>query len=165
MAGAGFPRRGGRRRGLALVVLLSLTLAACGGEEEADDGENEFDAGGEPTAVRSILDASPEALASPSTVDLPQDAGTATVAIRDGALEPDTIEGQIGQPFILTVEGDGAEHTLAIEGLVDEEPIAAEGETLVQFTVEGEAGDKAILLDGEEAGTFRAQAAGGLTDS
>ena len=60
--------------------------------------------------------------------------------------------------------GDGTEHTLAIEELVDGETIAAEGETVISFTIEGEPGTLAITLDGNEAGTFERQSASGIGD-
>ena len=169
MARAGWSGAGGWLRALALALVVSLALVACGRDEEepangAANGDNELDARNETPAVQTIFDASPEALASPSTVDLPQDAGTATVSIEDGKLDPDTVEGQVGQPFILTVTGDGQAHTLEIEGLVNETSINPQGETLGHFTVGGEAGDRRILLDGNEAGTLKAQSAGGITD-
>lgn len=148
---------------MAFALLVTATLASCGRRDEEGGGDTELDARNEATEVGAIFNASPEALASPSRVDLPQDADTAEATIKDGKLDPDTIEGQSGLPFILTVTGDGQDHTLAIQGLVAETPIKAQGDTQVPFTVSGEPGDKEILLDGKEAGTFRVQAPSGGT--
>jgi hypothetical protein len=63
------------------------------------------------------------------------------------------------------IEGDGTEHTLVIEGMVDETTIAPKGETTIAFTIDGEPGTFDILLDGEVAGTFDRQGAGGIVDT
>lgn len=86
------------------------------------------------------------------------------MTIKDGKLDPDRVEGQVGLPFVLTVTGDAQPHTLVIEGLVTGQKIMANAQSLVQFTVaEGSEGNKDILLDGKKAGTFAAQSASGGT--
>jgi hypothetical protein len=73
-------------------------------------------------------------------------------------LDPAELGDKIGTAVILNVTGDGKEHTLGIDELVDGETIAAEGETEVDFTVEGEPGKLDITLDGQPAGTFERMA-------
>ena len=155
-------RRGNWFRGVALVTLVGLALVACGDDEDED--ENELDVRAESTAAMTMFDASPAA-GTPGRGGLPQDATTETVTIEGGELDPELIEGQVGESYVLTVRSDAA-HTFAIDGIVTETQIAANQDNLVQFTVpeQGE-GDKNILIDGEEAGTFRVQEAGGVTDS
>jgi hypothetical protein len=63
----------------------------------------------------------------------------------------------------MIINGDGTEHTLEIEGLVDSQTIAAEGQTQVQFTVAEQTGEFPILIDGEEAGLFASQSASGIS--
>lgn len=123
----------------AVMGLLVLGLAACG--DMPDQG----------TVVQP-------------TTEAPADSGESTettheidVKIVDGKLDPAELGDPVGTAVILNVTGDGKEHTLAIEGLVDGETIAAEGQTEVGFTVEGEPGSLDITLDGESAGTFEVQ--------
>lgn len=162
VAGAGRGRRADWYVGVVFALLLGLTLVACGDDED-DDG-NEADTRNDDPAVSSISDASPAA-GTPGRGGLAQDADTVTVEIKDGKLDPETVSGTVGLPFIMTVRGDGSAHVLDIQDLVADYPIAADGETPVQFTVaEGSEGDKDILLDGEEAGTFRSQDVGGISE-
>ena len=161
MIGSNRRGRGGWLRGVALVALVGFALVACGDDEDED--ENELDVRAESTAAMTMFDASPAA-GTPGRGGLPQDATTETVTIEGGELDPELIEGQVGESYVLTVRSDAA-HTFAIDGIVTETQIAANQDNLVQFTVpeQGE-GDKNILIDGEEAGTFRVQQAGGVTD-
>lgn len=140
--------------GMALAAVVAL--AGCGDDDENGDTRPEA------TSANTIYDASPAA-GVPGRGGLPQDAETAEVTIKDGKFDPDNLEGQVGLAYVLTVTGDGTPHRLVIEGLVAGQDIAATGDTLVQFTVaEGGEGTKAITLDGNEAGTFRVQGAGGV---
>lgn len=125
------------------VSLFALGLAACG--ETIDTG----------TPV------TPPAPLSPEAGEAPDETNSATATIVDGKLDPNSFGGPIGTAFELVVTGDGTEHTLAIEELVDGETIAADGETSVAFTIEGEPGTLEITLDGNPAGTFERQAASG----
>ena len=146
---------------MALVALLGFALVACGDDEDED--EDELDVRAESTAAMTMFDASPAA-GTPGRGGLPQDAATETLTIANGEIDPELIEGQVGEAFVLTVRSDAA-HTFAIDDIVTEQQIAANQDNLIQFTVpeQGE-GDKNILIDGEEAGTFRVQEAGGVTD-
>ncbi len=144
-------------RWIVLAFVACLTVVACG-EDEDKNTENPS------TVVNRVFDASPAA-GTPGRGGLPTDADTATVAIKDGRLDPDNIEGNVGMAFILIVNGDGQPHTLEIEGLVDSENVNAQGQTQIDFTIPEEgAGTKTIRLDGKEAGTFEAMTAGGSTD-
>lgn len=124
----------------AVVGLLILGLTACG--DTPDQG----------TVVQPTTAAAPD---SGETTDTTHEIA---VTIVDGKLDPAELGDTIGTAVILNVTGDGTEHTLAIEELVDGETIAAEGQTEVDFTVEGEPGSLEITLDGEPAGTFERQA-------
>ena len=140
-----------RREGLgfirgAAIVLVALGLAACG--ESVEPG----------------TEITPPVPFSPIAGEIPEDTFQATATITDEGLEPDRFTGQVGTAFQLVIEGDGTEHTLEIEELVAETPIAAEGPTTIDFTVVGDPGELDILLDGEVAGTFERQSASGATD-
>ena len=124
----------------AVVGLLALGLAGCG--DTPDQG----------TVITPATDAPADS--GETTAEVHQ----ATANIADGKLDPASFAGTIGNAFELTVTGDGEEHTLAIGELVDGETIAAEGDTTVGFTIEGEPGTVDITLDGNPAGTFEAQA-------
>jgi hypothetical protein len=130
----------------AAVALLALGLAACG--ETVDTG----------TVV------TPPVPLSPQAGEIPEEIHSATATIVNGQLDPNSFAGQIGTAFELVVTGDGTEHTLAIDELVDGSTIAASGETSVAFTIEGEPGELEITLDGNPAGTFERQAASGAGD-
>lgn len=67
--------------------------------------------------VKSLYDASP-AVGVPGRGGLPQDANTGSVTIKNGKIDPGTIDAQVGLPYILTVTGDGQEHTIEIQDLV-----------------------------------------------
>ena len=156
--------RGGWLRHLALGALLAVSLAACGGQEGGDEA-NQADVDQTVTETAEFDEgASPEALFDPAAVDAPQDIDVIEVAIEDGQLNPDRVEGIADSQYVLAVTGDGAEHTLVIEGLVTEAPIAAEGVTEIEMSVAGEPGDHEITLDGEPAGPFEIQDAAGITD-
>jgi len=141
-------RRNGREwiRGLAVGV-LAMALVACG--EAADTG----------------TEITPPVPLSPTAGEIPEETFQATATITAEGLDPDHFVGQIGTAFQLVVEGDGTEHTLVIAELVAETPIAATGETAIDFTVEGEPGELAITLDGQPAGTFERQSASGIAES
>ncbi len=128
------------------VGLFALGLVACG--ETIDTG----------TPV------TPPVPLSPQAGEVPDEVNSATATIVDGKLDPSSFAGQIGTAFELVVTGDGTEHTLAIDELVDGSTIAADGETTVAFTIEGEPGTLNITLDGNPAGTFERQAASGADD-
>jgi hypothetical protein len=128
------------------VGLFALGLVACG--ETIDTG----------TPV------TPPVPLSPQAGEVPEEINSATATIVDGKLDPSSFAGQIGTAFELVVTGDGTEHTLAIDELVDGSTIAADGETTVAFTIEGEPGTLNITLDGNPAGTFERQAASGADD-
>ncbi|MDQ2654803.1 MAG: hypothetical protein M3Z20_17350 [Chloroflexota bacterium] len=119
---------------------LVLGLAACG--DMPDQG----------TVVEPTTEAAP---GSGETTDATHEI---SVKIVDGKLDPAELGDKIGTAVILNVAGDGTEHTLGIAELVDGETIAAEGNTEVDFTVEGEPGKLEITLDGQPAGTFERMA-------
>jgi len=153
------------RRLVPLLLVLVFLLAACGGDDDEGDTADNLDTRPEPTEMGAILSASPAA-GTPARGGLAQDLESARVAIREGKLDPGQVEAQVGFPFVLTVEGDGQPHSLVIQDLVAETQINAQGETQVQLNVpEDSEGDKAILLDGEEAGTLEVQGAGGVPES
>jgi hypothetical protein len=131
---------------MAAVGLIALGLAACG--QVPDTG----------TQI------TPPVPGSPGAGEIPDQTFRAGATIANGKLNPDHFAGQIGTAFELAVTGDGKEHTLAIDELVDGKKIAASGVTKIDFTIEGEPGTLDITLDGNSAGTFERQAAGGATD-
>jgi hypothetical protein len=112
-----------------------------------------------------VTEVTPPPPLTPEAGEIPDDTFQSSATIQDGALEPNTFAGQIGTAFQLVVTGDGTEHSLAIGDLVAGTPIAAEGDTTIDFTVEGDPGEVPITLDGNEVGTFEKQSAGGATDS
>lgn len=140
-----------RRTGLALyraaaIAVVALTLVACG--DVPDTG----------------TEVTPPVPLSPTAGEIPEETFQATATITDDGLDPDQFAAQIGTAFALVIEGDGTEHTVMIEQMVAETPIAASGATTVAFTIVGEPGVSEITLDGEPAGTFERQSAGGITD-
>jgi len=124
----------------SVMGLLVLGLTACG--DTPDQG----------TVVQPTTEASPD---SGETTDTTHEI---SVTIVDGKLNPAELGDKIGTAVVLNVTGDGKEHTLAIDELVDGETIAAEGNTEIDFTVEGEPGSLEITLDGQPAGTFKREA-------
>ncbi len=130
----------------AAVVLVALILAGCG------------------ETIEPATEITPPVPLSPTSGEIPEDTFQETATITDEGLEPDRFTGQVGTAFRLVVQGDGTEHTLEIEELVAATPIAAEGETTIDFTVIGDSGELDILLDGQPAGTFERQSASGATD-
>jgi hypothetical protein len=124
----------------AVTGLFVLGLAGCG--DMPDQG----------SVVQPTTEAS---LGSSEATDTTHEI---SVKIADGKLDPAELGDKIGTAVVLNVTGDGKEHTLAIDELVDGETIAAEGETEVDFTVEGEPGPLEITLDGQPAGTFERMA-------
>jgi hypothetical protein len=138
-------RGSGFARGAA-VPLLALVLAACG--ELPDTG----------------TEVTPPVPLSPIAGEIPEETFAATATIEGGRLQPDRFGGVVGTAFQLVITGDGTEHTLVIQELVAETPIAAEGETTISFTIVGDPGELEITLDGEPAGIFERQSPGGATD-
>lgn len=124
----------------AVMGLLVLGLAACG--DMPDQG----------TVVQPTTEASP---GSGETTDTTHEI---SVKIVDGKLDPAKLGDKIGTAVVLNVTGDGKEHTLAIDELVDGETVAAEGQTEIDFTVDGDPGKLEITLDGKPAGTFERMA-------
>jgi hypothetical protein len=127
------------------IAVIALGLAGCG--QVPDTG----------TQI------TPPVPGSPGAGEIPDQTFRATATIANGKLSPDHFEGQIGTAFELAVTGDGKEHTLAIDELVDGKKIAPSGVTNVTFTIEGEPGTLDITLDGNSVGTFERQSAGGAT--
>ncbi len=144
-----------RRRGVgtfgrgAAVGLVALGLVACGETAAPVDPGTEI---------------TPPVPFSPTAGEIPEDTFQATATITEEGLDPDQFSGVVGTAFQLVITGDGAEHTLVIEELVAETPIAPEGETTIDFTVVGDPGTLDILLDGETVGAFERQVASGATD-
>lgn len=128
------------------IAVIALGLAGCG--QVPDSG----------TQI------TPPVPGSPVVGENPDETFRATATISNGKLSPDHFAGQIGTAFELAVTGDGKEHTLAIDELVDGKKIAPTGVTNVAFTIEGDPGTLDITLDGNPAGTFERQAASGATD-
>ena len=83
--------------------LLVLGLAACGDMPEQG------------TVVEPTTEAAPDSGETTETTH------EISVTIVDGKLDPAELGDQIGTAVILNVTGDGTEHTLAIDGLVDGE--------------------------------------------
>lgn len=122
------------------IGTLAIGLAACG--EMPDKG--------------AVI--TPATDASPSSSESPELTHRAEAKIVDGKLEPNLFADKSGTAFELVVTGDGKEHILAIDQLVDGETIAASGATTIGFTIDGQPGKMDITLDGESAGTFEVQA-------
>ncbi len=160
-------------RAVGTAALAGLLLVGCGesqqqaAENAAQDGEPP-DVGtvDEGVTGEEVVLASPGA-GNPSnpTPELRAiDTEGTEVGIKDGKIDPERIEGNVGEPFVITVTGDGTAHKMAIENVLDEQDIAADGQTNVEFTVPEESGEFAITLDGAEAGTFVAEGAGGIVE-
>lgn len=158
---------------IAVVAAVGAVLVGCG-ETEQEAAENAAQDGSPPevgtvdegVTGEEVVLASPGAgnAANPTPELRAIDTEGTEVSIRDGKLDPERLEGNPGEPFVMTITGDGTEHTLVIENVVDGQAIAAEGQTNVQFTVPEQPGEFAITLDGNEAGTFAAMSASGITD-
>ena len=130
----------------AAIALIAVGLVACGETAAPVDPGEEI---------------TPPVPLSPTAGEIPEETFQATATITDEGLDPDQFSAVSGTAFQLVVTGNGTEHTLEIEELVAETPIAAEGETAIDFTVTGEPGTLDILLDGKAVGTFERQAASG----
>lgn len=130
---------------MATIGLIALGLAACG--QVPDTG----------TQI------TPPVPGSPGAGEIPDQTFRAAATIANGKLNPDHFAGQIGTAFELAVTGDGKEHTLAIDELVDGQKIAPSGVTNIAFTIEGEPGTLDVTLDGNSVGTFERQSAAGAT--
>lgn len=134
----------------AAIALIALGLVACG--ETA-------------APVDSGTQITPPVPLSPTAGEIPEETFQATASITDEGLDPDQFSAVSGTAFQLVVQGNGKEHTLEIQELVAPRPIAAEGQTTIDFTVVGDPAELDILLDGKSVGTFDRQAASGATDS
>jgi hypothetical protein len=145
-----------RRRGAwtfsrgAAIALIALGLVACGETAAPVDPGEEI---------------TPPVPFSPTAGEIPEETFQAMATITDEGLDPNQFSAVSGTAFQLLITGDGAEHTLEIEELVAKTPIAAQGETPIDFTVTGDPGTLDILLDGKAVGTFERQAASGAVDS
>jgi hypothetical protein len=159
-------------RAFGVAAIAGLVLVSCGEtpqeiENAAEDGEppvvGTVDEGttGEVMVLASPGPGSPS---NPTPELRAIDAEGVEVSIENGRLNPDRLEGNPGDPFVLSINGDGTEYELVIENVVNGETIAAEGQTNVEFTVPEEPGEFAITLNGNEAGTFAAMSASGATD-
>src|SRR5215213_11035234 len=137
----------GRGAAIALVV---LGLVACGETAAPVDPGTQI---------------TPPVPFSPTAGEIPEETFQATATITDEGLDPDQFSAVSGTAFQLVIKGNGAEHTLEIEELVAQTPIAAEGDTAIDFTVTGDPSTLDILLDGKAVGTFERQAASGAVDS
>src|SRR5215210_4016862 len=127
----------------AAIALIAVGLVACGETAAPVDPGEEI---------------TPPVPLSPTAGEIPEETFQATATITEEGLDPDQFSAVSGTAFQLVVTGDGTEHTLEIEELVAETPIAAEGETAIDFTVTGEPATLDILLDGNTVGTFQRQA-------
>jgi hypothetical protein len=158
-------------RAVGALSIGGLVLAGCGPTQDAGVGSSD-----PPVSTVDPGVTGPElVLASPDAAAVPGDAGVETpevsaiqaegveVSIRDGKLDPFSIEAQPGAPVVLIVNGDGTEHTFAIENLVDETTIAAEGQSRVEFSNSEEPGTFEIMIDGEPGGEFKAMDAAGIS--
>jgi hypothetical protein len=170
-----------RVRGMGMVAALGVGLIACGESQQQADENTAQEGGSVPVSTLTEgVTGEMVVLASPGPdrtdvgrVATPEgtppmenrviEAEGTIVSLQDGQLEPNRLEGTPGESFVLIINGDGTEHTIEIEGLVQEERIAAEGQTRVEFTVAEEPGEYPILIDGEEAGIFASQSAGGIS--
>ncbi|MFN8593081.1 MAG: hypothetical protein U0031_16620 [Thermomicrobiales bacterium] len=137
-----------RLKGTAVIVGLSLAVTACG-------------PGAAPPAAETGTQARPGA--SPNAQQVPDLTNQTNATLANGSLTPDRFAGRIGDAYRLVVSGDGAEHTLAIEGLVAAMTIAAQGDTPVEFTIVGDPGISQITVDGKPAGEFERRSASGAT--
>lgn len=135
---------------VAVVGVASVLLLAACGDMPKEEGVSE-------TVATAVV----EVMASPEGVEAIIAEGTTTVTIKDGKIDPPTVEALIGKPFTLVVTGDGTAHKLAIDTFTDEMDIAATGDTPISFDVDGSGGEYTITLDGKPAGTFTAREAGG----
>ncbi len=160
-------------RAVGVAALAGFLLVGCGAtgeqgaENAAQDGNPpDVSTADEGVTGEEVVLASPGA-GNPSnpTPELRAiDTEGTEVAIKDGKLDPERIEANVGEPFVLTVTGDGTAHKISIDGVVNEEDIAADGQTNIEFTAPEESGEFAITIDGAEAGTFAAQEAGGIVE-
>ena len=145
-----------RRRGAwaisrgAVVVVIALGLAACGETAAPIDPGTQI---------------TPPVPFSPTAGEIPEETFQATATVTNGGLNPNQFAAVTGTAFQLVINGDGKEHTFEIQELVAPTSIAPEGQTTIDFTVDGEPGELNILLDGKSVGTFERQAPSGATDS
>lgn len=160
-------------RAVGVAALAAFLLVGCGatgeqGAENAAEDGSAPDVGtvDEGVTGEEVVLASPGA-GNPSnpTPELRAiDTEGTEVALKDGKLDPERIEANVGEPFVMTITGDGTAHKISIDGVVDGQDIAADGQTNVEFTVPEESGEFPITIDGAEAGTFVAQEAGGIVE-
>ena len=110
--------------------------------------------------VKSLYDA-PPAVGVPGGGGLPHDANTGSVTIKNGKIDPGTIDAQVGLPYILTVRSTRSRSRISSP----RKKVKAQGDTLIQGNIsEGVEGEKKVLVDGTEAGTLRVQGAGGVVN-
>ncbi len=152
-----------------IAMAGSIALAGCG--PMPDDGVNSGNpvVGTADAGITGITDvmASPDpAMDVPASTDATPEidaieAEGTIVSLKDGKLDPFSVEAQPGDPVVLTVNGDGAEHTFEIKNLVDSMKIAASGQTNVEFVAAEEPGTFEILIDGKPGGEFKSMDAAG----
>lgn len=156
-----------------IVIAGSITLAGCGAMPDdqvnsANPVVGTADAG---VTGQEVVLASPDAASAPTaaapaagTPDLSAiEAEGTIVTLKNGKIDPSDIEAQPGDPVVITVTGDGKEHTFEIKGLVDSMKIAADGQTNVEFVSAEEPGEFDILIDGKAGGIFRSMSADGAS--
>ncbi|MFM9106955.1 MAG: hypothetical protein ACKOWF_09695, partial [Chloroflexota bacterium] len=154
-----------------VMVAGSLALAGCGPMPDDEVGSGNPVVSTADEGVTGVV----VGLASPDADEGAATAGEATpeieaieaegveVSIKNGKLDPFSIEAQPGNPVIITVSSDGKQHTLEIKELVDPTTIAATGPTDVDLVAAEEPGTFEILIDGKRGGEFRSMAADGAS--
>lgn len=153
-------------RTIGALAIGGLVLAGCGempSEENVNAGDEVVGTADAGVTGEEMELASPPAGGSSAgtpEVGAIETEGT-VVTLKDGKLAESPIEGTVGSPMVITITGDGKEHTFEIPEVVEQMTIAAEGETNVEFLVPEEPGTYEVLIDGAKGGEFEAQDAAG----